>query len=83
MGERLFTATERGQTARGMQLITGVPRHGSLAFELPEGSLEGTATLVLSWQPDNSADGVIEVGIDLDQVAIEGEVTLHEIGWAR
>jgi len=83
IGGRIFSATERGDTAKGMTLVTGVPRHGSIAFELPEGALRGPATLVFATEYDTSADGVIEVAIDLDDVAIQNEVELDPIGWAR
>ncbi|REJ08381.1 hypothetical protein DY023_01220 [Microbacterium bovistercoris] len=83
IGDRTYKATERGSTAQNMSLITGVPRHGSLAFELPEDAVRGEATVVLSWQDDHTADGVIEVAVDLDDVAMQNEVTLDEIGWSR
>lgn len=83
IGDRLFSATERGATARGLALKAGVPRHGSLAFEVPEDAIEGPATLTLSWQGDDTADGVIEVVIDLDDVTMQNEAALAEIGWAR
>ncbi|MFE6735131.1 hypothetical protein [Microbacterium sp. NPDC057650] len=83
IGDRLFSATERGTTARDMGLFTGVPRHGSLAFELPEGAIAGPATLILSRTTDDAPDGVIEVALDLDDVTIRNEVTLDEIGWAK
>ena len=83
LGGRTYSATERGESARGMPLVTGVPRHGSIAFELPEGALKGTATLVFAGEYDTSADGVIEVAIDLDDVAVQNEVVLDPIGWAR
>ncbi|UJP10045.1 hypothetical protein L2X99_17090 [Microbacterium sp. KUDC0406] len=83
IGDRIYQATERGETGRNMSLITGVPRHGSLVFELPEGQVKGDATVVLSWQSDHTADGVIEVAVDLDDVPMQYEVTLDEIAWAR
>lgn len=83
LGGRTFSATERGETAKGMTLVTGVPRHGSIAFELPEGSLKGPATLVFATEYDPSADGVIEVDVDLDDLAVQNEVVLDPIGWAR
>ncbi|MGO4680068.1 hypothetical protein [Microbacterium sp. 2MCAF23] len=83
LGDRTYSATERGESARNMVLITGVPRHGSIAFEVPPGSLEGTATLEFAVDYDTDADGVIEVVVDLDQVAMQNEVTLDPEGWAR
>ncbi|MGN7861879.1 hypothetical protein ACTJI8_14960 [Microbacterium sp. 22303] len=83
LGDRTYSATERGKSARGMILVTGVPRHGSLAFELPEGTLKGTATLEFAADYSTAADGVIQVTVDLDQVPLQNEVELDPTGWAR
>ena len=83
LGDRTYSATERGDTAKSMVLVTGVPRHGSIAFELPEGALTGPATLVFATEYDTSADGVIEVSVDLDDVPMQNEVELDPVGWAR
>ncbi|MFD6699940.1 MULTISPECIES: hypothetical protein [unclassified Microbacterium] len=83
VGGRTYSATERGETAKGMTLITGVPRHGSIAFELPEGSLHGTATLEFASTVWTSTDGVVEVVVDLDDVAVQNDVVLDPMGWPR
>lgn len=83
LGDRTYSATERGESARNMVLVTGVPRHGSIAFEVPPESLKGTATLEFAVDYNTDADGVIEVVVDLDQVATQNEVTLDPEGWAR
>jgi len=83
LGDRTYSATERGESAKGMILVTGVPRHGSLAFELPEGALKGTATLEFAADYSTVADGVIQVAVDLDQVPLQNEVELDPTGWAR
>lgn len=83
IGERTYSATERGDTANNLRLITGVPRHGSVAFEVPHDAIDENAVIVLSWQLDPSADGVIEVPVDLGRLAVEDEVVLDEIGWAE
>jgi len=83
LGHRTYSATERGETAAGMPLITGVPRHGSIAFELPEGSLKGTATLEFAPTYGTQGDGVVEVVVDLDDVARQNEVVLDTTGWPR
>ena len=83
LGDRIYSATERGDTAKGMVLITGVPRHGSIAFEVPEGSLEGAATLEFASDYSTTADGVIQVDVDLDDVPLQNEAELDPMGWAR
>ncbi|QMU96393.1 DUF4352 domain-containing protein [Microbacterium esteraromaticum] len=83
IGERTYSATERGTSMRQLPLVTGVPQHGSLAFELPEDALKGQATLVFAENYDYAADGIIEIVLDLDDIAVEPEVLLDEIGWAE
>lgn len=88
VGDRTFSATDRGTTFLAQRLITGVPRSGSLAFELPADALTGRATLRLgvpSGAPGGEVllDGVIDLPIALDDLPLEGEVLLDETGWAR
>jgi len=87
IGDREFTATDRGATFAKQRLITGVPRAGSLAFELPADALTGTATLQLGSPSgavsDVPLDGMVVLTIDLDAISVENEVALLENGWAR
>lgn len=87
IGDRTFSATDRGATFARHRLMTGVPQSGSLAFELPSDALSGTATLQLGLlSGDNGSvplDGVIELAVDLDEVPVEAEVDLQENGWTR
>ncbi len=87
IGDRTFTATDRGTTFTWQPLVTGVPRSGSLAFELPSDALSGQAVLQLA-VPSGAIgevplDGMIELPIDLDEIPVEAEVALVENGWAR
>ena len=81
VGERTYTATERGETGDNLGLITGVPRQGSVAFEVAEDAIDGEAEIVLSWHDTDDADGIIAVTVDLGELAVENEVVLDEIGW--
>jgi len=83
IGDRIFGATERGETFFRQRLVTGVPRSGSLAFELPDEALKGTATLRLSIPSDVRYDGVIEIPIALEDVPVEESIVLSETGWTR
>ncbi|MFJ4175419.1 hypothetical protein [Microbacterium sp. NPDC089696] len=86
VGDRTYSATDRGTTFRGQSLVPGVPRSGALAFELPADALTGTATLRLGAPGVASGaelDGVIEMTIDLDALPVESEATITENGWAR
>lgn len=83
IGDRTFGATDRGTTFLDQRLVTGVPRSGSVAFELPEGVAAGPATLRLGTADEVLLDDVIELPLQLDEVAVETEVLLEENGWAR
>jgi hypothetical protein len=87
VGDRTFSATDRGTTFAEQRLVTGVPRSGSLAFELPADALTGTATLQLG-VPTGAVgqvplDGMITLTIDLDALEPDGEAALLPNGWAR
>lgn len=82
IGDRTFTATERGTTFLNQALVTGVPRSGSLAFQLPDDAWTEHATLRLGLGTP-VLDGVIEMGIDLSDLPFEPEVSFEENGWAR
>lgn len=83
IGDRTFSATDRGTTFVWQQLITGVPRSGSLAFELPADALTGLATVRLGTGNAERLDGVIELTVDLGGLPVEAEAQLDENGWAR
>ncbi|MFT4260413.1 hypothetical protein [Microbacterium sp.] len=87
IGDRTFSATDRGTTFARHRLVTGVPREGSLAFELPDDALTGTATLRLGLSTgapgETPLDDVITLSIDLDALTPTGSTTLLENGWAR
>ncbi|WP_188434789.1 hypothetical protein [Microbacterium murale] len=87
IGERTFSATDRGTTFNRQRLVTGVPRAGSLAFELPATVADDRATLRLG-VPSGAigevlSDGVIDLPIDLGALSGETGVLLQENGWAR
>lgn len=86
IGDRTFIATERGTTFLDQRLVPGVPRAGSLAFELPADALAGDAVLRLgntTAVSDPLLDGVIELRIDVDAAPMLNETQLRENGWAR
>ena len=83
IGDRTFEATDRGETFYEQRLITGVPRSGSLAFELPDDAITGTATLRLGTDREVLLDGLVELTLQLDELPVEAEITLEETGWAR
>lgn len=87
IGDRTFSATDRGTSFVDQRLVTGVPRSGSLAFELPDDVTGDRATLRLgvpgSGVGEVVRDAVIDLPIDLSALPVEAEVLLDENGWAR
>ena len=87
VGDRTFSATDRGTTFFKQALVTGVPRSGSLAFELPDDVTDDQAVLRLGIPGGGSADvqldGVIDLPLDLAELTTEPEVLLAENGWTR
>ncbi|MGM7678490.1 hypothetical protein [Microbacterium sp. A94] len=78
---REYRATERTPSMLNVRLNPGVPRHGSLAFELPE--LTGAGMLKLSLSSDTRADSVLEIPIDLDEISPVSEVQVIQPEWIR
>ncbi|MFD5226255.1 hypothetical protein ACFWHT_11600 [Microbacterium sp. NPDC058342] len=83
VGERTFRATERAESLYRKPLVPGVARQGSVAFEVPPDALSGPGVLRFSLASEPQMDGVIEIPIDLDDVAVEQRTTLLETGWAE
>lgn len=87
IGDRTFTATDRGTSFVDQRLVTGVPRSGSLAFELPADAPTGTATLRLGLPTGSPGevllDDVVELVLDLDEIPVDAEALIVENGWAR
>ncbi|MFC9984173.1 hypothetical protein ACFU0W_13745 [Microbacterium keratanolyticum] len=82
IGDLTFRASERMESFFGQRLVAGVPRSGSVAFELPEGALTGTAVLSLSTGSDTRGDSVIQVPIDLDALPVAADAELLPNGWS-
>lgn len=82
--DREYRATERFTTLfRSTTLVPGIPKAGSLAFEVPEDSLTGTGILQLSTSADTRLDSVIEVRIPLDSLSVSAEEQVVETDWAK
>lgn len=78
---REYRASERTPSMLNTRLNPGVPRHGSLAFELP--ALTGTGVLRLSITSDTRMDSVLEIPIDLDAATAVAEARITEPEWIR
>ncbi|KAA9147882.1 hypothetical protein F6B41_14005 [Microbacterium lushaniae] len=83
IGERTYRATERAPSFFQQPLHVGIPRAGSLAFELPPDVVDERAVLRLSGDWETRLDSLIELPVDLAALDPTGSAELTEIGWAR
>jgi len=77
-----FRASERMDSIFSTKLVPGIPRTGTIAFELPDASLTGTGILHLSLGDDTRLDSVIELTIPLDELTTSAEESVHVTEWA-
>lgn len=75
-------ASERPDSLWRQTLSVGVPRVGSLAFELPEGAGDGDAVLEIAGDDDTRLDTVIRIPLDLAAAPHTAETELQTNGWA-
>ncbi|ALJ20026.1 hypothetical protein [Microbacterium sp. No. 7] len=77
-----YTASERPASFREAWLAVGIPRSGSVAFELPDDVDGGIATLRIAQRVDTRLDSVVETRIDLGSLPVDDETALRPSGWA-
>lgn len=83
IGDRTFSATERARGSLYQQGLTaGVPRRGSIAFELPPELESETAVLRLASLSDVRLDSVIALEIPLSEVPREDRAEMVPRGWS-
>lgn len=80
---RTFSASERPDSILDESLLVGVPRSGSVAFELPAELTAGSGILTFALSTDSRLDSVIELAVDLDELPVEREVVLEPTEWTR
>jgi hypothetical protein len=79
---RSFRASERPESLLRAALAVGIPRSGSLAFELPAAPGGGAGELRLGVSTDERLDSVIVVPVDLDDAPVEPQAELQPTGWS-
>lgn len=82
VGDREFRASERPDSMLRTPLAVGIPRAGSIAFELPADALTGLAVLRISGDEDTRLDSLIELELTLDELEHTDATTLRPTGWA-
>ncbi|UYO97530.1 DUF4352 domain-containing protein [Microbacterium sp. M28] len=83
IGDRSFRASDRPESIFKTRLVTGIPKSGTIAFELPADALSGTGILQLSSQEDTRADSVIELEIDLDALDPVADAEIPKTDWTN
>lgn len=78
-----YRASERPASLLRTGLTPGIPREGSLGFELPPDVVRGTATLELGVSDDPRLDSLVTLPIDLRALEPADEVELLATGWAQ
>jgi hypothetical protein len=76
-----YRASERPASIYRQQLAVGIPRSGSLAFELPAAVADRTGSLTLGLSDETRLDSLVEVPIDLGALTRETDVELSPTGW--
>lgn len=80
---RLYEASTRPESLYRHALTAGIPRTGSIAFELPAALEARTATLRLGLNGDDRLDSVIEIEVPLTSLEVAVEERLVPTGWAN
>lgn len=83
---KTYTASNRPDalyTLMGKALVPGVPRTGSIVFELPGTMTSGSGELAFSVNSDVRADSQIRVPVDLAKVPTAPTVELARVEWSR
>jgi hypothetical protein len=79
-----YSASDRPNILVGRPLAIGLPRTGSLAFELAEGVDAGAATLELASSSDDvRLDSMIVLSFDLAEVPVVDAAELVETDWTN
>lgn len=77
-----YRASERPASMFRSPLAVGIPREGSIAFELPADLADRSGTLQLALDAETRLDSLIEVPLDLGALDPQDEVDLLTDGWA-
>lgn len=78
-----YRASERPASMFRSTLAVGIPREGSLAFELPADLADRAGTLQLAVDAETRLDSLVEVPVDLGTLDRADEVELLAEGWVQ
>ena len=77
-----YQASERPESLFEKTLAVGVPKTGTLAFELPESVDGGSAVLSLGMRSDTRLDSLLEYTFDLGAVDVTSDGEMIPTGWS-
>lgn len=79
---RTYSASERPDSLLRSPLAVGIPRSGSVAFELADDIDAGKAVITFGLDTDPRLDSLIIVEVDLGAVDVEPDAALRVTGWS-
>ncbi|MFS0734383.1 hypothetical protein ABC304_01025 [Microbacterium sp. 1P10UB] len=78
-----YRASERPTSVFRTGLSVGLPRSGSIAFEVPAGVTERSGVIELGLTEETRLDSVVRVPVDLAELDRSPDVELRRTEWAR
>jgi hypothetical protein len=82
IGGRTFRASERPDSLLSGPLSVGVPRSGSVAFELADDVDSGEAVLTFGLDTDPRLDSLIVLRVDVGAIDVEADAALRATEWS-
>ena len=80
---RTFSASERPESLARQSLAVGVPRSGSVAFELPDDIEVSEAVFTFGLNADPRLDSQIVLQVDLSEIDVDTDAELRPTEWAE
>lgn len=79
---RTFSASERPDSLLRGPLAVGIPRSGSVAFELADDVDSGEAVVTFGLDTDPRLDSLIVLRVDLGAIEVEPDAALRTTEWS-
>jgi hypothetical protein len=78
-----YRASERPQSFLGAALSVGLPKSGTLAFELPDDAVAHTGVIEVATVEEPLLDAVVTLPVDLAELERQQSVELAPTEWAQ
>lgn len=83
VGDLRFRASDRPSSLRDTVHAVGIPREGSIAFELGDLPLEGEATVSLARSIETRLDSMTALTLDLGALEVLGDAEIRSPEWVQ